>query len=83
MKLSDIQKVAKDFFKNTIYYTYTEMILIMKALNIWRKKNGVPKIGVGCGKQTKISHAAQKKYGQSNKNKTHIARGIGPTVKKI
>ena len=47
------------------------------------QKFGVPKIGVGCGKQTKISHAAQKKYGQSNKNKTHIARGIGPMVKKI
>ena len=41
----------------------------------------VAKIDVGCGKKTKINHVCQKS-GQANKNKTHLARSIGPTVKK-
>ena len=39
------------------------------------KKFSVPKIGVGCGKQTKISHAAQKNTGNPTKIK-RLLRGV-------
>ena len=46
------------------------------------KKFSVPKIGVGCGKQTKISHAAQKHTGNPTKIK-HILREVsGQLLKK-
>ena len=46
------------------------------------QKFGVPKIGVGCGKQTKISHAAQKHTGNPTKIK-HILREVsGQLLKK-
>ena len=46
------------------------------------QKFGVPKIGVGCGKQTKISHAAQKHTGNPTKKK--ILREVsGQLLKKI
>ena len=46
------------------------------------KKISVPKIDVGCGKKTKINHAAQKNTGKPTKIK-RILRGVsGQLLKK-
>ena len=41
------------------------------------QKFGVPKIGVGCGKQTKINHAAQKHTGNPTKIKNILREVSG------
>ena len=52
-----------------------------RDLNKTKYAFSVAKINVGCGQKTKIKQVGQK-TGATQQKKTHIARSIGPTVKK-